>query len=300
MSARSDVGFFSGGMRVSGWFTPGAGAGPRSGVVFCPGFTGTKYAAFYEPYVRRLCAAGYSVLLIDYRGWGDSEGDRGTIFPLEQAEDIRSALSYLESREDIDSQRLGLIGVSFGGGHVSYVASVDPRVRCAVSVSGVADGRAWLREMRREYEWNELLDRLAEDRKHRAVTGEVTMVDPTEEIMISTPERRATTVKGSVPAGMVPNRTPLHCAQAIIDYRPVDAVAARRTPGLIWFAVERDSVVPAEHSKRMHAAAGEPKRLVMLPGERHYAAYVESLEVIARESLAWYGAHLGGDEARRS
>ena len=124
------------------------------------------------------------------------------------------------------------------------------------------------------------------------------MVDPTEEIMISTPERRATTVKGNAPPGAVPTRTPLHCAQAIIDHRPVDAIAARRTPGILWFAVERDSVVPPEHSKRMFAAAGDPKRLVMLPGERHYAAYVDHLELIVRESLDWYRVHLGSRAER--
>jgi len=296
VSPRDDVWFHSGGLRLSGWLTHGRGAGRRPGLVFCPGFTGTKYAAFYAPYVERLSAAGYSVLLIDYRGWGDSEGERGAIFPLEQAEDVRSALSYLESRDDIDARRLGLFGVSFGGGHACYVASIDPRVRCTVAVSAVGDGRAWLRQMRREYEWNELLDRLAEERKRRAATGEATWADPTEEIMIATPERRTTTVKGSPPAGMVAGRTPLHCAQAIIDYRPVEAVAASGTRAVLWFALERDSVVPAEHAERMFAVAGEPKRLVRLPGERHYAAYLDHLEVIVREALAWYGAHLGAGD----
>ncbi|HZP97535.1 MAG TPA: alpha/beta fold hydrolase [Candidatus Limnocylindria bacterium] len=290
MSVPTEVRFFSDGLRLSGWLSPGVGQAPRPAIVFCPGFTGTKYAAFYQPYVERFSRAGYTVLLIDYRGWGDSEGERGAIFPLQQVEDIRSALSYLESRDDVDRDRLGLFGVSFGGGHASYVASVDDRVRGAVSVSGVGDGGRWLHEMRREYEWHELLDRLAAERTRRAATGEVTMVDPTEEIMISTPERRATTVKGSVPAGMAAHRTPLHCAQAIIDYRPVDAVASRATTGVLWLAVTRDSVVPAEHSRRMFAAAAEPKRLVTLPGERHYAAYVEHLEVIAHEAISWYGA----------
>lgn len=292
MTSRSEVAFFSDGLRLSGWLTSGSGGGRRPALVFCPGFTGTKYAAFYEPYVARLAGAGYTVLLIDYRGWGDSAGERGAIFPLEQTADIRNALSYLESRDDVDPLRLGLFGVSFGGGHVSYVASMDTRVRCGVSVSGVADGRQWLREMRREYEWNELLDRLADERRRRAATGDVTMVDPTEEIMISTPERRATTVKGNVPEGMAARRTPLHCAQAIIDYRPLEAVAARATAGLLWLAVERDSVVPAEHSRRLFAAASEPKRLVILPGQRHYAAYIEHLDVITAEAIAWYGAHL--------
>ncbi len=298
--SREQVWFFSGGVRVSGWFTVGAAGGRRPAVVFCPGFTGTKYAAFYQPYVDRLTAAGYSMLLIDYRGWGDSEGERGLILPLEQVEDIRNALSYLETRNDVDPGQLGLFGVSFGGGHASHVAGVDRRVRCAVAVSAVGDGGAWLRQMRREHEWHEFLDRLAEERRHRALTGEQRYVDPTEEIMVSTPERRATTVKGSVPQGKTATRTPLHCAQAIIDYRPVDVVARIAPRAMLWFAVERDAVVPAEHSETMFTAAGEPKRRVRLPGNLHYAAYVEHLEVIARESLAWYNRHLRQDQAHAS
>lgn len=293
MTFRSEIHFFSDGLRLSGWLTVGAGVAPRPGIVFCPGFTGTKYAAFYQPYVERLSAAGYSVLLIDYRGWGDSEGDRGAIFPLEQVADIRSALSYLESRDDIDAKRLGVFGVSFGGGHAAATASLDSRVRCAISVSGVGDGRAWLREMRREYEWNELLDRLASERRQQAATGEVLMVDPTEEILIPTPERRMTTVKGDVPSAKIPGRTPLCCAQAIIDYRPAELIAARRAARILWLAVERDSVVSPEHSQRMFAAASEPKRLVTLPGDRHYAAYVDHFEVIIRETLDWCQIHLG-------
>jgi uncharacterized protein len=292
MSPREDVVFYSDGLRLSGWLTRGQGTAARPAVVFCPGFTGTKYAAFYGPYVDAFAAAGYTVLLIDYRGWGASEGDRGAIFPLQQAEDIRSALSYLERREDVDPRRLGLFGVSFGGGHASYVASVDQRVRCAVSVSGVADGAVWLRGMRSEEQWNDLQERLSAERTERAATGHVTMVDPTEEIMIASPQRRATTVKGSVPTEMVPDRSPLHCAQAIIDYRPVEAVAARRPSGILWLAVEGDTIVPVDHSRRMYAAAREPKRLVILPGEKHYAAYVEQRETIVSGSLAWYDEHL--------
>jgi len=292
VSERREVWFHSGGHRLSGWLTPGEAEGRRPALVFCPGYTGTKFAAFYQPYVERLTSAGYTVLLIDYRGWGDSEGERGAIYPLEQVADIRSALSYLESLEEVDPDRLGVIGVSFGAGHASYVAGVDPRVRSAIAISAVGHGGDWLRQMRREYEWQELLDRLAEDRRRLAATGEVTWVDPTEEIMVSTPERRATTVKGAVPADKVATQTPLQCAQAIIDYRPLDLVARIAPRAILWFAVERDSVVAPDHSRRMYEAASQPKRLVLLPGREHYAAYLSHFDRIMAETLPWLAEHL--------
>jgi hypothetical protein len=182
--------------------------------------------------------------------------------------------------------------VSFGGANVSYVAGVDARVRCAVSISGIADGAAWLQRMRREYEWVEFLDRVAEDRRAR-VRGEASRpVDPTEEIMIPTPERRQTTVKGNVPAGKVATTTPFACAEAIMDYRPVDVVHRISPRAILWVCVERDAVVAPEHSEMMYARAGEPKRLVRLRGATHYQAYLALFDGICGEALAWFTQHL--------
>ena len=47
------------------------------------------------------------------------------------------------------------------------------------------------------------------------------MVHPREEIMVPTPERKATNVKGDVDA-RVPSSVPLRCAEAILDYKPID------------------------------------------------------------------------------
>ena len=288
---RLDVEYQSGGDKIRGWLhLPADTSGPVPAVVFCPGYTGTRYAAFYEPYVARMTDAGYAVLLSDYRGWGDSEGHRGVIDPLAQVEDLRRGLTFLETRPEVDPLRLALFGVSFGGGHATYVAGMDDRVRAAVSVSGVADGREWLRRMRPEHEWQDYLDRLAEERL-RTVLGEpATLVHPNEEIQVSTPERRATTVKGRVDPAKVPQATPLECAQAIIDYRPL--LLAPLARAMLWLYVERDSIVPAEHSRSMYEAAREPRRLVALPGRGHYSAYVEHFDRIWEETSAWLSIHL--------
>lgn len=288
----TEVEYFSDGHRISAFLSLPDADRPVPAVVFCPGFTGTKYAAFYRPYVKRLREAGVAVLLIDYRGWGRSEGRRGDLIPLEQAADIRNGLSYLESREDIDGSRLGLFGVSFGGGHASYVAGVDERVRATVAISGVADGEDWLRRMRRGYEWREFKDRLRTAAIHRAITGEETSVSPTEDIMIPTPERRETNVKGTLPPGMVVDSTRLACAEAIIDYRPVEVVARIGPRAGLWICVEDDVVVPADHSAAMFERATGPKRHVILPGRMHYGAYVEHETRIMDEAVAWYREHL--------
>lgn len=285
------VEFYSGDATVSGWlYLPSEPACP--GAVFAPGFTGTKFAAFYQPYVDQLVSAGTAVLLIDYRGWGESGGERGRISPLAQVADIRNALSYLETRSEVDARRLGVLGVSFGGGHATYVASIDRRVRAAVAVSAVGDGEDWLRQMRRGYEWREFLDELDEARRERATTGRDRVVDPTEDIMIPTPERRATNVKGSVPDRMVPRETALACADEILDYRPRDVLHRKGDTAILWICVDDDVVVPSGHSRSMFQGASEPKGLIVLPGRSHYGAYVEHADAISQAAVAWFAEHL--------
>jgi dienelactone hydrolase len=52
-------------------------------------------------------------------------------------EDI-ATLDYLCSRDDVDSARLGCIGLSFGAYRANYLAALDERIRVAVSVCWMA------------------------------------------------------------------------------------------------------------------------------------------------------------------
>jgi hypothetical protein len=60
-------------------------------------------------------------------------------------------------------------------------------------------------------------------------------------IMIPTPEKRSTKIKGDVPAEMVPSQTPLWCARTIIDFRPVDHIARTSDVALTTIAKVRSN-----------------------------------------------------------
>ena len=111
---------------------------------------------------------GYLVLAIDVRGFGDSEGDpRGELFPLRQVEDIRNAISYLETRDDVDVGRIGLWGTSFSGGVVLFTAAVARRIRAVISQIPVVDGQRWHKNLTTTVEYEALLQGLEEDRLRR-------------------------------------------------------------------------------------------------------------------------------------
>lgn len=282
---REDVTFFADGLRLAGHFYwPADRPGPFPAIVFCAGYTGTKDSL--EGAVEALVDSGYGLLAFDHRGWGDSEGVRDAIHPHEQVRDIRAALSYLEGRADIDADRLGLVGNSFGGGNATVVAALDERVRCAVSVLGVGDGHQWLREMRSEWDWQDFLAEVRDDRIRRANGGEERLVDPTESIMIASPERRA--LKGSGTDA----RTPFSCAESILEHRPAEFAAGISPRAMLWICAERDTVASAALSRLCFDAAGEPRKLVVLPTDEHYGAYEAYRATIDEHTLTWLAEHM--------
>jgi fermentation-respiration switch protein FrsA (DUF1100 family) len=116
--------------------------------------------------------AGYLVLAIDYRSFGESEGEpRGQLFPLVQVEDFRNGVSFLQRTPGVDRERVGIWGTSNSGGTVIYAAAVDRRIKAVVAQVPVVNHFRWMRWLRSQKEWRELLDRIDEDRQRRYDTG---------------------------------------------------------------------------------------------------------------------------------
>jgi dipeptidyl aminopeptidase/acylaminoacyl peptidase len=177
-----EVFFYSDGLKLAGLLYEPEGLQPgdlRPAVICCHGYTGMK-DVYLLPVPERLAAHGYVALAFDHRGFGKSEGQRARLIPWEQAEDIRSAITFAGTLSSVDPDRLGLYGTSFGGANVVMVAGTDDRARCTVCVVGIGDGERWLRSLRGQWEWLTFLDRLAEDRVQRVLTGKSDRVDVTE------------------------------------------------------------------------------------------------------------------------
>jgi dienelactone hydrolase len=289
------VSFYSEGNKLNGdIYLPDDEKGkPWPGIVQGPGFLGLRDAKHYALMFEKLCAAGYACLCFDYRGWGDSEGkDRGWVMPKWQVEDIRNAISYMQTRAEVDPNRIATYGSGgTGGGNAVYVAAIDERVKCAVCYLGVSNGRDWLHSMRREYEWVDYLKRIDTDRKKRALTGAGEIVSAREEIMVATPERKTTTIKKEV-ADKIPDQMPLHCAEAIIEYSPEDVVHKIAPRGTLFIAVENDAVTPESQSVTLYEKAGEPKKLVIFRQTTHYGIYNDYFNEVAANVVDWYNRYL--------
>ncbi|PKO37545.1 MAG: dipeptidyl aminopeptidase [Betaproteobacteria bacterium HGW-Betaproteobacteria-6] len=123
-----------------GWFLS-AGAG-RPALVVMHGWGGN--AAMMLPLAAPLHAAGYSLLLVDARCHGRSDGDSFASLPR-FAEDIEAALVWLAGRPEVDPQALGVVGHSVGAGAALLVASRQPGIRAVVSLAAFAHPAAMMR-----------------------------------------------------------------------------------------------------------------------------------------------------------
>lgn len=286
--------FYSGGSKVQATLRlpDETRQGRLPGIVQGPGWLGLRDAKLYERYHCSFTAAGYAVLVFDYRGFGDSEGEPGLILPAREAEDIRNAITYMETRDEVDPNRIGLFGSGgTGGANPIYVAAVDQRVKCVVSNYAFASGREWLRSMRREYEWLEFLKRVREDRRRRVLEGQGELVNPREELMVATPERKQTTVKKDVDS-RIPDRVPLYCAEALMEFSPEDYVARIAPRAILFISTENDAVTPEDQTFRLYNKAGQPKKLILQKETSHYKAYGDYFDQVTPQIIDWYDRYL--------
>ncbi|MEA2536997.1 MAG: uncharacterized protein QOF11_1231 [Chloroflexota bacterium] len=288
------VRFYSHGVSLAGTLMLPDGATKQAlpAVIQGPGWLGLRDAKLYQPYHDALLAAGIAVLVFDYRGFGDSEGDATYLDPRGQVEDYRSAATYLQTRSEIDPRRLGAFGSGgTGGGNAIMAAGLDDRFQAIVSQVPIADGRDWLHRMRREHEWLEFLERLRLDGLERASTGGGEMVAPRDGIMVPTPERRTTTIKADVD-DRVPKQVYLASAEAIFAYRPIDVVDRISPRAAMFICVEHDATTPEDHSVALYKKAGGPKRLVVQTGTTHYGAYAQYRDIVAPLIAEWFSRYL--------
>ncbi|GJQ44205.1 MAG: alpha/beta hydrolase [Ignavibacteriaceae bacterium] len=83
-----------------------------------------------------LTKNGYAVLRFDDRGVGESEGNHSIATTFDFAEDVRAAIKYLKARNEVDKNKIGLIGHSEGAMIASIVASESDDVAFIILMAG--------------------------------------------------------------------------------------------------------------------------------------------------------------------
>lgn len=129
----------SDGLALSGWFIPGG----RSAVVLAHGHGASKDGMLgHAGYLNK--DGGYSVLLLDFRASGESEGEFSTLGFYEW-QDLLGAVRYLKGRPDVDPDRIGLLGASMGAASAIMLGAEAHNYAAVVADSSFASAVSMVR-----------------------------------------------------------------------------------------------------------------------------------------------------------
>jgi dipeptidyl aminopeptidase/acylaminoacyl peptidase len=237
-------------------------------------------------YAKVFAAAGFVALTFDYRGYGGSEGTRRRLIPLEQIDDIRNAISYVETLPEVDPDRIGLWGTSFGGANAPYAAALDTRIKAVVGQVGFGDGERFLLDTRRFGEREQLLRRIAEDRRRRAVEGTGDRLSPLDALNSA----QTNAFLGESLKNIAPSRIDIswETLEKTLEYKPLEIVDRIAPRALMLIGARDDDLCRIDGYEKMYERAREPKKLVVLP-ITHYEIYGGKwLDESSRLAREWF------------
>lgn len=244
----------------------------RAAFLVLHGFGGNSASQNTLQPTRVLGEYGYVTLRFDMRGCGKSEGEFGRIICLDQVEDLGNAVDFLAKHPNVDPDRIGVIGSSFGGAVAVYGGGTNPRIAAVISNGGWGDGERKFRGQHPGPEkWAKFTAMLKEGREYRARTGKSLMVPRYDIVPI--PQH----VQDNLAKQKVEMFTPGHVemfpaetAQSMYDFRADDVVGKIAPRPLLLIHAANDSVTPTEQSVEMFKRAGQPTELHLFSGLDHF------------------------------
>jgi fermentation-respiration switch protein FrsA (DUF1100 family) len=293
-----NVRFKSDGLICAGWLFAPVDLQPSgaSGIVLVHGLGGVKEMDL-EPFATAFADAGHVVLAFDHRFLGESQGDpRGQIFPHQQQEDLRNAITWLGERPEVDRERIGVWGTSFGGGHVIQVAAHDKRIKAAVAQAPPIDAWTNFQRIAPPELMDALLQVVAEDRRYRYATGErrsLPMFAPEGQPSALGHEEYERHVEWQKRAPHWHNGITIESLERILEFLPGAYIERVAPTPLLMIVASDDVVTPTDLALEAYERARSPKSLHKFDGE-HYAIYddpqIRGTAInVARE---WFDEHL--------
>lgn len=259
------------------------------GIILCHGFAAVK-ELFLPAYANKFAENGYAVLAFDYRGFGKSQGEKGRLVPKLQIEDIKNAITFFAGLPEVDNNRIGLWGTSYGGANAIVAASEDKRIKCLCVQLTFGDGERVITRKMSPEEITRFKETIGKMQERKETSGKEMMV-PIHKIL--TDEQSTKFYYDNIDAFPELNiKLPFLTVAETMAHKPEQHLNNVDIPILIVGASE-DSVNIISESESLYALAKEPKELFIVKGAEHFAVYSGNyfLEASQRE-LAWFNKYL--------
>ena len=294
---RERISYYSDGLKLSGILSTPDNSRERHfpGVVRVRGLMSTA-DAFFPGFADELNKGGFVSLTMDFRGFGQSEGVRGEVIPYLQIYDASNAISYLQSRPEVDPDKIAILGVSLGGGEVAYIAARDRRVKAVASMVLVGDGVRRMRKFRTEEQWQTLMQKVQEDRINRAVTGKSKefrgfLKSGTDSVLIMPPVLSDSLKEAEQVEDDKGNNTTLATVDGWLAYKPEEIIDKVSPTPILFVQAEKDEL-EADDADILYRKAKEPKKLFTLKDGVHFDVYGKRTDEAMKPVLEWFKQYL--------
>jgi fermentation-respiration switch protein FrsA (DUF1100 family) len=237
-------------------------------------------------------------IIFDNRNFGASDGQpRQEIDPWQQVRDYRDAITFAETLEATDPERIGIWGSSYSGGHVLVVGANDRRVKCVVAQVPLISGHANARRLIRADHIAGLQKMFDGDRRARMQGKPPAMLpvvseDPAGPAALPTPDSWTFfTETGRTRAQSWRNEVTLRSVEMFMEYEPGSYVGFISPTPLMMLVALGDHLTVADQALAAYERALASKRLVTLPSG-HFDAYVAGFDAASRAATEWFVHHL--------
>jgi hypothetical protein len=304
--AREDIEFTAQGATLRGWFYPaadtvGSGGGEAPCVVLQHGFAAVK-EMWLDRYADVFSAAGLSCLVYDHPGFGASDAIPGTprqeIDPWQQVRFIQHAITYAQCRPDVDAERIGLWGSSYGAANAYVTAAIDRRIKAIVGQVPAISGSQHFRELVRIDNWAGMDAMFAAERAAIAGGAAPTMIpvvaeDPTAVSALPTPDSyRWFTATAEERAPDWRNEVTLLTMEYFRGYEPGKYLPLISPTPLLMVVAPNDRLAAGEIAAAAFETAAQPKKIRLVAGG-HFDAYTgPGFEVSSGAARDWFVEHL--------
>ncbi|NPT53070.1 alpha/beta hydrolase [Paraburkholderia elongata] len=296
---RNDIQFKTeDGVTLRGWhYLPEGVTGKVPTIVMAHGFSAVK-EMYLDRFAEAFAAAGMASIVYDNRNFGASDGEpRQEIDPWRQVRDYRDAITFAETLEQTDPERIGIWGSSYSGAHVLVVAAFDRRVKCVVSQVPLASGSRNFRRLIRADYIGGVRDMFDTDRRERFKGAPPAMIsvvdeDPSASSALPTPDSWVwftETSKARAPAWR--NEVTLRSIEMFSEYEPGSYIHRISPTPLLMVIAQDDVLAVTDLALEAYEHALEPKKIVMLRGG-HFDAYVNDFEESSTSAVEWFRQHL--------
>ena len=235
-----------------------------------------------------LTRKGIAVLRFDKRGCGKSTGNFKTSTIMDFANDVEAGIKYLKSREDIDPNKIGLIGHSEGGMVASILAAKSKDLAFVVMLAStgvmgdellyeecmalakgakepkeaIAVGSEFLLQM------CDIIKKEADDEKAKEKTNKIY-----EEYLTKLPEAQRKIAKSSVFYEALGLVDVLPYIRFFLSFNPALEVKKIKIPVLAFFC-ERDLMVPQKQNlppfkKALKESGNQDYKVLLMPELNH-------------------------------